>query len=590
MQPHSRFIVSYLFSYLILLKQTLAHSYGQDVCSGVGHGSEISTPSTFSLQLSDQSNAIVSSYKPGVTYTIKISGGTLKGFFLAPYSSSSYSSLSSARLGTLTAGSDSRTANSCSNALTHIGSNGKSFVTGTWTAPVSGSGSVTFVARIVVSINSNHPLVTLAISESSSPSASSSPSPTSSPTPSGTVTPTASLSIGASPSNSPSPTSSGTPSSSPTPSSSKAPTSSIYPLSITLSSNLKLSWQVSNGRVFFKLQNTKNGWAGIAFNSPNAGLKMIGGDAIIVQPGSSSSKISQCILSSYSGVSFIPSSSSTLDLNGLIFTPASASINSNSVGWVAEFSRPLNTTNAFAGAIAISISEEIPLIAAWGDSLQMNTHARNAVSAGYVSITRGTFSSIKSVGDLYIAHGALMTIAWGVLVPSGIIVARYFKNNKAFNWRNTHSSIQMSAFILFVSAFFIAVAANQAISSHFVSFHAIFGLITIILGVIQPCLGLCVGGYIHKALGYLAALFAIVEIYLGLIKLEASIGFFVAYSLLLAISLAFAVYFEFFKSEKNLIFSRPKSWPDQTTSTSQETKDVIALVNVHSQPKSTKET
>lgn len=583
-----------LFSFFFLFKQTLAYGGGYDNCDGgVGHGTEISTPSIFSLQLLDQGSMIVSSYTPGVTYTIQISGGTLRGFFLAPYSSSSYSSLSSVRLGTLTAGTNARTANQCSNALTHTANpSTKSVVTGTWTAPVTGSGSVIFVARIVVAKTGNHPLVTLTIPESSSPSASSSPSPTSSPTPSNTVTPTASLSIGASSSNSPSPTSSRTPSSSPTPSSSKASISTSFLLSITLSSNLQLSWKVSNGRVFFKLQNTKNGWAGIAFNNPNAGLKMIGGDAIIIQPGSSSSKISQCILSSYSGVTFIPASSSTLDLNGLIFTPASTSSNSNSVGWIAEFSRPLNITNAFSGAIAISTSEEIPLIAAWGDSLQMNTHARNAVSAGYVSITRGTFSSIKSVGDLYIAHGALMTIAWGVLVPSGIIIARYFKNNKAFNWRNTHSSIQMFAFILFLSAFFIAIAANQAIGSHFVSFHAIFGLITILLGVIQPCLGLCVGGIIHKALGYLAALFAVVEIYLGLIKLEASIGFFIAYSLLIAISLAIAVYFEFFRSEK-ILSSRPKSWPDHQTSTNLETKEVIALVNVHSQPsqpKSTKET
>jgi hypothetical protein len=590
-------IFLFLFSFLFLFKQTLAYGGGYDYCGGViGHGTEISTPSIFSLQLLDQGSVIVSSYTPGVSYTIQISGGTggtLRGFFLAPYSSSSYSSLSSVRLGTLTAGTNARTANQCSNALTHNANpSTKSIVTGTWTAPVTGSGSVIFVARIVVDRYGNHPLVTLTIPESSSPSASSSPSPTSSPTPSNTVTPTASLSIGASSSNSPSPTSSRTPSSSPTPSSSKASISTSYLLSITLSSNLQLSWKVSNGRVFFKLQNTKNGWAGIAFNNPNAGLKMIGGDAIIIQPGSSSSKISQCILSSYSGVTFIPASSSTLDLNGLIFTPASTSSNSISVGWIAEFSRPLNITNAFSGAIAISTSEEIPLIAAWGDSLQMNTHARNAVSAGYVSITRGTFSSIKSVGDLYIAHGALMTIAWGVLVPSGIIIARYFKNNKAFNWRNTHSSIQMFAFILFLSAFFIAIAANQAIGSHFVSFHAIFGLITILLGVIQPCLGLCVGGIIHKALGYLAALFAVVEIYLGLIKLEASIGFFIAYSLLIAISLAIAVYFEFFRSEK-ILSSRPKSWPDHQTSTNLETKEVIALVNVHSQPsqpKSTKET
>lgn len=304
---------------------------------------------------------------------------------------------------------------------------------------------------------------------------------------------------------------------------------------------------------------------------------MINADAIIVQPGGGSSKISQCILTSYSGVTFVSASSSTLDPAGTTFTSGASG------GWTAIFSRPLNTSNAYQGAMPISTKDDVPLIAAWGDGTQMSKHAESASSSGYVSITRGTFSSIKDVGDLYIAHGVVMTLAWAILVPSGIFVARYFKNSKVLNWRSSHSTLQMGAFVLFVSAFFVAVAANQASGVHFVSAHAILGLITILLGMLQPILGLCVGGVTHRAIGYLTALCAVVEIFLGLRKIEAHVGFFIAYALILAVTIRIAIYFEFIRGKVSVLSSsRPKSWPEANN---QQSIEMVNTYIVHSQPK-----
>jgi hypothetical protein len=594
-----------VFIFILSISQINAYSGGWDGCSSTGHGSDLTTSSPFTLTLVDQASSPVSSYTAGASYIVRLDGGSFKGVFMAPYSSS-YTDLSNPRVGTLTPGSNVR-ASGCTNALTHSSAIAKTVVTGTWVAPASGSGSVLFVARVVLSKNGNHPWVTLTIPEASVPSASPSPSPTPtaspspSPTPSSspspTVTPTPSLSIGASssPSSSPTVTPSGTPSTTPTPSitpsstptsstspspsSSKVSLSSIdYPVTVTLSSNLQLSWRINNGRIYFKLQNSKNGWAGIAVNTD--GLKMINADAIVIQPGATS-KISQCILTSYSGVSFISASSSTLDPAGTLFSTGTGTSGGSS-GWTALFSRPLNTTNAYQGAVPISTKDDVPMIAAWGDGMMMSKHAESAIASGYVSISRGTFSSIKNVGDLYIAHGVIMTLAWGILVPLGIFVARYFKNSKVLNWRSSHSTLQMGAFLLFVSAFFIAVAANQASGVHFNSVHAILGLITILLGMLQPILGLCVGGVIHRAIGYLTLLLAIVEIFLGLRKVDAHIGFFVAFALIVALTIGIAVYFEFIRGRVSVLSARPKSWPDLANSTS------IEMVNTHmshSQPK-----
>jgi hypothetical protein len=100
--------------------------------------------------------------------------------------------------------------------------------------------------------------------------------------------------------------------------------------------------------------------------------------------------------------------------------------------------------------------------------------------------------------------------------------------------------------------------------------------------MLQPILGLCVGGVIHRAIGYLTLLLAIAEIFIGLKKVDAHIGFFVAFALIVALTIGIAVYFEFIRGRVAVLSARPKSWPDLANSTS------IEMVNTHmshSQPK-----
>ena len=100
-----------------------------------------------------------------------------------------------------------------------------------------------------------------------------------------------------------------------------------------------------------------------------------------------------------------------------------------------------------------------------------------------------------SVDAFRSAHGSLMFIAWLVLVPVGVIFARYFKS-AGHIWYISHVTIQGAASLMtFVAAALIFASiwpstSFDAKTEYMVVTHASLGVIVVVIGCfIQPLMG-----------------------------------------------------------------------------------------------------
>ena len=639
-----------------------------------GHGTDLGLSTSITVSLLSLVGTPVSSYTPSVTYTLQLAvpagthfRGFVMGAFLGPYTPG----FGGAMAGSLAAGVASQLMGpTCPGGITHVDGSDKVVASGQWTAPPSGSGSVTLFAEVVItmaSVNwhtqttiaelvptpSNSPSGSPSFSPSGSP-ASATPTPSgthsvtptlspvsktptvsgsnsATPTPSGTVsiTPTStpvsnsptpsvslsatpSLSLGASPSNSatvsltrsltpsqtpsptgslsPSPTVSQTPS--PTISASPLPTASLTPsptvtVSLSLSSSstrsltpslsaassqlpspsaspgslaaalaarpltytvqlsdaLALSWSVdaASSSLLLRLYNSAGGWAAIAFNG--ASQNMIGGDAIIVQPGYAAAlgqpTASQYVLGSYSFSGVVQASASSLLTAaanvsgggpGFAFLKASTGTGG---AWVATFARPL-AAGAYSGAQSVPASGGTVLLAAWGTQTFLAQHSSSASISGTIDLARGTFVSGSVTAALRKTHGSLMFIAWGILAPCAVLLARFGKELSlpGGGWLVAHRRINTCAWLLSLVAFAIILSSVPA-GYHFATTHGVVGLVTVLLGLLMPLSGLLGGGPLHVLPGYAQLLLAFSAIFLGLAVLGAPASFTAAYAVIL---------------------------------------------------------
>ncbi len=148
-------------------------------------------------------------------------------------------------------------------------------------------------------------------------------------------------------------------------------------------------------------------------------------------------------------------------------------------------------------------------------------------------------------------HARIMVVAWGILVPMGILIARYFKIMPSQGWPqkldshlwwNTHRICQYSAFVLMLVGlwFILNAPAVAALPGP----HALLGWTVLALGMAQVLGGLLRGTkggptepakdgslrgdhydmtprrlafeYLHKSLGYVALVLSMTAILLGL--------------------------------------------------------------------------
>ncbi|KAJ3280809.1 hypothetical protein HDU79_011335 [Rhizoclosmatium sp. JEL0117] len=148
--------------------------------------------------------------------------------------------------------------------------------------------------------------------------------------------------------------------------------------------------------------------------------------------------------------------------------------------------------------------------------------------------------------DLLLLHGIFMFIAWAVIPPVAIFIARYLKKALGHNWYLSHTGLFIFGTGGLIIAGLVTVEVNLAPGvTRFVgsSTHGIIGtIVALALYPLQCLLGfasnfffdenrkkVAVIDQVHWWVGRSVVLLAIVNMYLGLVQYGAGAGWIVAY-------------------------------------------------------------
>ena len=177
-------------------------------------------------------------------------------------------------------------------------------------------------------------------------------------------------------------------------------------------------------------------------------------------------------------------------------------------------------------------------------------------------------------------HGRMMVLAWGVLLPLGVLIARYFKITPRQNWPaeldnrlwwHAHLCLQWSGVALSLIATVLILRELDEISFHEVP-HRIFGWLALLILAVQVLAGVFRGSsggptypapdgswrgdhydmtrrriifeFSHKILGYLALLCGAIAILLGLHSVNAPVWMWVSILSWWGLLLAFALFLQ----------------------------------------------
>mmetsp|Transcript_36208 Transcript_36208/g.71192 ORF Transcript_36208/g.71192 Transcript_36208/m.71192 type:complete len:344 (-) Transcript_36208:228-1259(-) len=127
-----------------------------------------------------------------------------------------------------------------------------------------------------------------------------------------------------------------------------------------------------------------------------------------------------------------------------------------------------------------------------------------------------------------LAHGSLMLIGWGFLLPSGVITAKCLRHRPGALWFKIHRTVQITGLLFVVVAMIIALVQFDVFTSASIaSVHGGLGLTVMALGILQPINAALrphpeprttkrkAWEVIHKGSGYVAITLAVVTIFIG---------------------------------------------------------------------------
>uniref|UniRef100_A0A0E0L5J3 Cytochrome b561 and DOMON domain-containing protein n=1 Tax=Oryza punctata TaxID=4537 RepID=A0A0E0L5J3_ORYPU len=126
------------------------------------------------------------------------------------------------------------------------------------------------------------------------------------------------------------------------------------------------------------------------------------------------------------------------------------------------------------------------IILAFGSSIPVNnklTRHQDKTSFTFDFTTGKAFVDGSFPYGLRRAHGALNLFAWGVLMPIGAILARYFRRMDPL-WFYLHVGIQFVAFIIGLAGVVAGVALYNKIQAD-IPAHRGLGIFILVLGILQ---------------------------------------------------------------------------------------------------------
>ncbi|XP_068659452.1 cytochrome b561 and DOMON domain-containing protein At3g61750-like [Aristolochia californica] len=140
---------------------------------------------------------------------------------------------------------------------------------------------------------------------------------------------------------------------------------------------------------------------------------------------------------------------------------------------------------AFQLKFQAPLDKQQPLIFAFGTTPPKHHHLTHHEDKEAISFD---FSGGKSSGSLYPhqlkrSHGVLAIFGWGVIMPIGAIVARYYKDLDPL-WYYLHTAIQFVGFVLGLAAVVAGVALYDQLHAN-VSAHRALGIFVLSLSILQ---------------------------------------------------------------------------------------------------------
>ncbi|PIA45760.1 hypothetical protein AQUCO_01600185v1 [Aquilegia coerulea] len=124
--------------------------------------------------------------------------------------------------------------------------------------------------------------------------------------------------------------------------------------------------------------------------------------------------------------------------------------------------------------------------ARWSDEHlgERNMHSVMSSRPIRVLLLRGSAEAEQDLRPVLAVHGFMMFVAWGILLPGGILAARYLKHLKGDGWYQIHVYLQYSGLAIVMLGVLFAVAELRGF--FFDSVHVKFGVTAIFLVCVQP--------------------------------------------------------------------------------------------------------
>ncbi|XP_077216540.1 DOMON domain-containing protein / dopamine beta-monooxygenase N-terminal domain-containing protein [Tasmannia lanceolata] len=157
-----------------------------------------------------------------------------------------------------------------------------------------------------------------------------------------------------------------------------------------------------------------------------------------------------------------------------------------------EFSRPLAPSCSGRAECKNIIDPTTPLRVIWAmgarwseDHLsERNMHSVTSSRPVRVLLMRGSAEAEQDLRPVLAVHGFMMFVAWGILLPGGILAARYLKHVKGDGWYQLHVYLQYSGIAIVLLG--VLFAAAELRGFFISSTHVKFGVTAILLACMQP--------------------------------------------------------------------------------------------------------
>ncbi|GAQ81692.1 DOMON domain-containing protein [Klebsormidium nitens] len=122
---------------------------------------------------------------------------------------------------------------------------------------------------------------------------------------------------------------------------------------------------------------------------------------------------------------------------------------------------------------------------AWTTGTLTSKHMHTAMSSDVTLINlRLGVAQVEHLQPVFVVHGFIMFLAWGVLLPGGAIAARYMKDWTGDIWFKVHVYSQTTGLVMAGLGLLFAMGELKGLNLY--TTHAKIGMVVLVFGVLQP--------------------------------------------------------------------------------------------------------